>query len=132
MKKLTRDILDYLKERKWNDLAPGDIAKSISIEAAELLEIFQWSSPSLKEFKKDAEKIAVVKGELADVFIYCIELAGLLDLDAEELIREKLKKVSEKYPAHLFAQVKGGSKSLDLYWKIKSADRSKKARESQA
>ena len=129
MKKLTHDIFTYLKEREWDDLKPGDVAKSISIEAAELLELFQWTNPTLDEFKKDAEKIEVLKGELADVLIYALDLAVLLELDAEKLIRAKLDKITKKYPAHLFKnKVVGSKKHLDVYLEIKNAHRAKEAK----
>ena len=56
MKKLEKDIKAYLKARNWHNLRPSDIAKSISIEAAELLELFQWQSLDIKGTKKDKEK----------------------------------------------------------------------------
>ena len=56
MLKLQKDIKKYLKERGWDKLAPADISKGISIEASELLEHFQWGSPTVEEIKKDKEK----------------------------------------------------------------------------
>ena len=53
MKALEKEIFKYLKERNWHKLQPGDLAKSISVEAGELLELFQWLNPTLKEIKKD-------------------------------------------------------------------------------
>ncbi|HBB49400.1 TPA: hypothetical protein DEQ22_00640 [Candidatus Nomurabacteria bacterium] len=63
MKKYEKHIKKYLKERRWDNLRPADLAKSISIEATELLEIFQWTNQSLKDVKKDKEKIKLVKKE---------------------------------------------------------------------
>lgn len=102
MKEIENDIRAYLTERKWDQLRPGDLAKSVSIEASELLEIFQWDNPELESVKQDQERLHEIRKELADVLIYCIDLAVLLELDTEALIREKLEHVKKKYPAELF------------------------------
>lgn len=79
-----------VEERDWQQFhTPENLAKSISIEAAELLELFQWSEPS------DVEEI---KDELADVLTYCILLADKYDLEIETLVLEKLEKTKAKYP----------------------------------
>jgi dCTP diphosphatase len=98
MTKVQQEILDYLEERDWASLYPGDLAKSISIEAAELLEHFQWSHPTKEELRKDTEKARLVRREVADVLIYSLELCIALGLDHEEVIREKLQYAREKYP----------------------------------
>ena len=67
MKKYEKHVRKYLEERDWDKLRPADLAKSISIEAAELLELFQWTNQSLAEVKKDKEKLEKIKHELADV-----------------------------------------------------------------
>ncbi|MGV8852507.1 MAG: nucleotide pyrophosphohydrolase [Rhodoglobus sp.] len=88
------DVLNALRafvaEREWSQFhTPENLAKSISIEAGELLEQFQWNS----EFNPTE-----VKAELADVLTYCILLADRLDLDPNEIVLEKLAKTREKYP----------------------------------
>jgi dCTP diphosphatase len=127
MKELEDNIREYLVERGWDQLRPGDLAKSISIEAAELLEHFQWTNPSLAEVKSDAQKVEAIKKELADVLIYCLDLSVLLELDTTDIIKEKLEKIRLKYPAHLFkdrdATKDAGSE--DIYWKIKKEHRMK-------
>lgn len=123
MKDLQNDIRAYLKERNWDQLRPGDIAKSISIEAAELLEHFQWENPELAVLKENAAAVEEIKGELADVFIYCLDMAVLLDLDAEAIIREKLEKVKRKYPAELFQNRGENPGTEDIYMKLKQAHR---------
>ncbi len=129
MKKLTHEILTHLQERQWDNLNPGDIAKSISIEAAELLEVFQWTNPSLTEFRKDKKKIEEIEGEVADVLIYCFELVALLGLDAEKIIRTKLLMVRKKYPAKLFQSMKVDSKEFKAaYLKIKNQHRAARAK----
>lgn len=101
MKNLEQEIYQYLLERNWHKLLPGDLAKSIMIEAAELLEIFQWSNPTLEETRNTPEKLEEIKKELADIMIYCIEMSALLGLDTEQIIKDKLEKVKQKYPAEL-------------------------------
>lgn len=61
MQDLEQRIRAYLEERGWDNLRPADVAKSISIEAAELLELFQWTNQSLAEVKNDKEKCEAIK-----------------------------------------------------------------------
>ena len=91
MDKIIKEIIEFRDERNWkeND-RPENLAKSIVIEAAELLENFQWGEASL-----DFEN---VKEELADVLIYSLAMAHDLGYNVEEIIREKLVKNSIKYP----------------------------------
>ncbi|MEY3783967.1 MAG: hypothetical protein RLZZ230_289 [Candidatus Parcubacteria bacterium] len=98
MKKLESEVLEYLKERQWDNMRPSDIAKSICIEAAELLELFQWSSLSIEETKADEKLMAELKKELADVIIYSLDMAVLLGLDTRAIVLDKLNYVKEKYP----------------------------------
>ena len=89
-----KDILEALRqfvaERNWKQFhTPENLAKSISIESAELLELFQWAEHS---------DIQNIKDELADVLTYCILLADNYGLDVEEIVLEKLEKTQAKYP----------------------------------
>jgi NTP pyrophosphatase (non-canonical NTP hydrolase) len=127
MKKYEGEIRQYLEERNWHNLRPGDIAKSIVIGSAELLELFQWTNQSLQEVKKDKEKMEQIKKELADVLTYCLDMSVLLELDTGQIILNKLEKVKLKYPVHLFKdrneEVEAGSE--EIYWKIKKEYRMK-------
>ena len=90
IEKLFVALRQFVAERNWQQFhTPENLAKSISIESAELLELFQWSEPS------DIEDI---KDELADVLTYCMLLADKYDLDVEKIILEKLEKTKAKYP----------------------------------
>ena len=90
MKELMKEIEEFNKERDWDQFhSPENLAKSISIEAGELLECFQWNS----NFDKEE-----VCEELADVFTYCIMMADKLEVDPETIIRKKLEKTKKKYP----------------------------------
>lgn len=95
---LNKEIIDLInkfrEERNWNQYHnPKDLSLSLSLEAAELLENFQWLS-SEEAVEKNRDNIAE---ELADVFIYGIQLAEEMGFDIEEIIREKVKKNGEKY-----------------------------------
>ena len=88
-------VLKFRDDRNWKQFHnPKDLAISISLEAAELLEVFQWSgSDTVCDSKKDK-----IKEELADVLNYCILMADVCRLDMDEIIQEKIKRNNEKYP----------------------------------
>lgn len=89
-KDINEVLSSFVKERDWGQFhTPENLAKSINIEAAELLELFQWGAPSGLED---------VRSELADVLTYCYLLAMKIESNPEELIRSKLLKTAEKYP----------------------------------
>ncbi len=128
MRELEKDIYKYLKERGWHKLRPADLAKSVMIEGAELLELFQWENLPLEEIKKDKEKLEHIKKELADVLIYALDLSVLLGLDTEKIIREKLAHIAQKYPAKLMKKSRGkepGAGGDSEYWRIKKEHRRK-------
>ena len=102
MEELKETLIQFQKERDWKQFhTPENLAKSISIEAAELLEHFQWNN--------DYEKEEVVD-ELADVLTYCFFMADALDVDVEEIILNKLEKTAKKYP---ISKSKGVSTKYD-------------------
>ena len=91
-----------MAERDWQQFhSPENLAKSVSIEAAELLECYQWNADA------DRDEVA---GELADVLTYALHLADRLDLDPEEIIRAKLERTRAKYPVE---KAKGRSTKYD-------------------
>lgn len=99
MKQETIDsVLKFRDDRNWRQFHnPKDLAISISLEAAELLEVFQWSADDLVcEHKKDK-----IKEELADVLNYCILMADCCGLDLDEIVNAKVKRNCEKYPVEL-------------------------------
>ena len=88
-------VLEFRDMRNWEQFHnPKDLAISISLEAAELLEHFQWSGSDCICAEKTDGQIE----ELADVLIYCILLANRLGVDPAEIVLEKVKKNSAKYP----------------------------------
>lgn len=100
---LRHEIDDFAKQRDWGQFhSPANLAKSIAIEAGELLECFQWNDA---DFDKGA-----VQEELADVMNYCIRLASVLDLDIRQIILDKIEKNRLKYPVE---KAKGSSAKYD-------------------
>lgn len=98
-KALREEILKFTEERDWDQFhSPENLAKSIAIEAAELLECYQWNEEA---------NLDHVKEELADVLIYCTQLAEKLQLDMEQIMWDKLKLNAKKYPVE---KAKGNSK----------------------
>ena len=92
MKQETIDrIRKFTEDRDWDQFhTPANLAKSISIEANELLECFQWSDTEYD--------MAHVKEELADVLVYCRNMLDKLDLDEDEIVNEKMSRNEAKYP----------------------------------
>ena len=89
--KTIQRIKQFTEDRDWDQFhTPVNLAKSISIEASELLECFQWSDT---EFNREH-----VCEELADVMNYCIQMADKLDVDLDQIINDKIDQNEKKYP----------------------------------
>lgn len=96
-------IRKFTEDRDWEQFhSPVNLAKSIVIEAAELLECFQWSD--------EEYDLQHVKEELADIMVYSQNLLDKLGLDADEIINMKMKQNEIKYPVE---RAKGNSKKYD-------------------
>ena len=94
IQELTELINKFRDERDWRQFHnEKDLAISISLEASELLELFQW-----KTAEEGTENLLALKDELADVLIYSFMLADNLNLDIEQVGKEKLNKNQQKYP----------------------------------
>ena len=94
-KETVDDCMAFVEERNWKQFHnPKDLALSLSLEASELLELFQWKT-SEEAVAKNREKM---KDELADVIVYALDFADVLGFDLNEIITEKMKKNREKYP----------------------------------
>lgn len=103
MDDIIKEIKKFNTERNWGKFhTPSNLAKSISIESAELLECFQWDEENFE--------INDVYEELADVFTYCFQLAITLDVNPKEIILNKLEKTKKKYPVD---KAKGVSTKYD-------------------
>ncbi|WP_281627268.1 nucleotide pyrophosphohydrolase [Traorella massiliensis] len=102
MQKAIKEIIEFNKEREWDQFhSPENLAKSIVIEAVELLECFQWNN------NYDKENVCE---ELADVVNYCIVMANQLQVDLETIVLDKLEKNRQKYPVE---KAKGNSKKYN-------------------
>ncbi len=103
LQELSMVIEKFNNERDWDQFhSPANLAKSISIEAGELLECFQWSDTDYN--------LNDVKAELADVISYCIQMASKLGLDFKQIVLDKLKETERKYPV---SKAKGVSTKYD-------------------
>ena len=101
-KELVRKIKKFNNDRDWDQFhSLSNLAKSVSIEAGELLECFQWN---------DDYDIEAVTDEMADVFTYLIDMADKLDVDLLAITDKKLNKNAKKYPVE---KAKGNSKKYD-------------------
>ena len=114
LKELQKRVMDFRDKRDWAQYHnPKDLAISISLEAAELLEIFQWKNPDeVEALKLDDKALKKVKEELGDIFIYALTLAHEFNLDPSDIILNKLKINEKKYPAD---KVRGKSKKYTEY-----------------
>ena len=91
LEQLKQEIAKFVSDRDWDQFhSPENLAKSIAIEASELLECFQWDGKNYN--------LADVKDELADVINYCIQMSLALNVDIKTIVEEKLKKTAAKYP----------------------------------
>ena len=104
MKKETIDrIRAFTQDRDWDQFhSPANLAKSISIEANELLECFQWDEENYD--------LAHVREELADVIVYCVDMLDKLNLDVDEIINAKMDINEKKYPVE---KAKGSAEKYD-------------------
>lgn len=108
-----RDLLrEFVQERDWEQFhTPKNLAVSLSVEAAELLEPFQWLKTGDGEELTSSARTQV-RHEMADVFVYLIRLADRLDIDLVSAVREKLEHNKAKYPAD---RVRGDARKYDEY-----------------
>jgi NTP pyrophosphatase (non-canonical NTP hydrolase) len=97
---LKRQVAEFRDARNWLRYdTPRSLAISISVEAAELLEHFQWKNDEqMREILLDRDRKDLVSEELADVLIYCLGFSDVLDIDLSEAVERKLRKNGEKYP----------------------------------
>lgn len=99
-----RVVSDFVAERNWGQFhSPKNLAMSIAIEAAELMEHFQWLDVAdSRQVIEQSERLQAVAEEIADVLSYTLALANVLDLDLATAVRDKMAKNRLKYPATEF------------------------------
>jgi NTP pyrophosphatase (non-canonical NTP hydrolase) len=97
-------IADFVAERDWSQFhSPKNVSMALAIEAAELMEHFQWlTTDASRELADEPEKLAAVGEEIADVIGYSFALANELGLDVSSAIRDKMVKNAQKYPAEKY------------------------------
>ena len=101
LRKLVRDFVDGRDWRQFH--SPKNLSMALAIEAAELMEHFQWiSMDESRRIPDQPEKLAEVGEELADVLCYALAIANELELDIGSTMRAKMKKNEQKYPAEEF------------------------------
>ena len=98
---LRQRVAQFVADRDWEQFhTPKNLSASIAIEAAELLEHFQWlTDEQAAAVMQDEEKLAAVADEMADVIIYTLSLANALDVDVSEAVMGKLERNEGRFPA---------------------------------
>lgn len=101
---MKKTIKNFVTERDWIKYhTPRNLAESICIESAELLEIFQWSlNNNNKKNRSNNFQNFNIADELADIFIYCISLSNTLEIDITQTILKKIRKNKRRYPIEKF------------------------------
>lgn len=103
LKTIKEKLRKFSQDRDWDQFhSPKNLAMAMSVEVAELVEIFQWSNDGGMEKIEDKETKKRIEEEIADIFNYLVKFVDLMDLDLEELSLEKIKKNDMKYPVDKF------------------------------
>lgn len=101
---LIKLVDDFVAERDWQPYHDAkNLSASIAIEAAELMEHFQWlRSDQLDSVREDPASMAAIREELADIAAYVLSFANKMGIDVSSALEEKMRKNSEKYPVDRF------------------------------
>ena len=109
---IRQHVANFAKERDWDQFhSPKNLTMALSVEVAELMEHFQWLSEAQSR-DLDAETLAEVAKELADVQVYVVRLADRLNIDLLAAVALKMKENAQKYPAD---KVRGSAKKYNQY-----------------
>lgn len=104
MKEVIQQLIKFRDERNWKQFhTPENLSKSIVLEAAELLENFQWQNKEIN--------IESIKDEIADIMTYCLFMCETFNLEPQEIILNKMEKNKQKYPID---KAYGSSKKYNL------------------
>ena len=99
LEKIKLKLREFAEERDWEQFHdPKNLSMALSVEVAELVEIFQWSKSGGLDEIKDPETRKAIEKEIADIFNYLIKLVDLLDMDLEKAALEKIEENANKYP----------------------------------
>lgn len=111
--RLMNKVDQFSQERDWGKFhTPKNLSMALTVEAAELMEIFQWHDEKGGASPLPEEKRSAVEHEVADVFIYLLRFCSVMQIDLEAAVEDKLKHNAEKYPADV---VKGKSDKYTEY-----------------
>jgi dCTP diphosphatase len=111
LEKIKLELRRFTKERDWEQFHdPKNLSMALSVEVAELVEIFQWSKSGGLDEIKDPETKEAIQKEIADIFNYLLKLVDLMDMDLEKVALEKIQENAKKYPIEKF---KGISKKYN-------------------
>ena len=103
VKSIIKSLREFANQRDWNQFhTPKNLSIALSVEASELLEQFQWlteeESIQLKSAEADPIKRLAIAEEVADILLYAMRFADIMNIDLNQIIQHKLKKNAEKYP----------------------------------
>ena len=100
--KINKEIKSFVDERDWDQFhSPKNLSMALSVEASELVEIFQWLNN--KDIEENKEKIhQAVKEEVVDIFYYVVRMCPKMDINLEDAFYEKMKKNKLKYPSEIY------------------------------
>ena len=112
LKKLNNEIEKLVSERDWDQFhSVKNLSMALSVESAELLEIFQWMTEAQSnDVKNDPKVMAKIEDEVADIFVYMMRILSKTEIDLEKAVLSKLQKNAEKYPVE---KSKGNSKKYN-------------------
>lgn len=104
---LKEKVRHFVRERDWEKYHnPKDLAVAISVEAGELLELFQWMKENeIAKISENDQMMEKIESELADILNYCLSMANVLDIDLARIVLSKLKEAERKYPKEKFKGV---------------------------
>jgi NTP pyrophosphatase (non-canonical NTP hydrolase) len=114
LQEIKNKIKSFVKERDWEQYhSPKNLSMSIAIEAAELMEHFQWTTNDhARKLLRDKRKREEIEDELADIAIFILDFCNAFQIDIEQCILRKLEKSKIKYPASI---VKGKAHKYTYY-----------------
>lgn len=103
IEKIRNSLAVFAAQRNWDQFhTPKNLSMALSVEASELLEIFQWLTDEQSiQIIHDEKEMALAREEIADIFIYLVRLADKLGIDIEQAVIEKIRINEEKYPEEL-------------------------------
>ena len=94
-------LKNFAIERNWEQFhTPKNLSMALSVEASELVEIFQWLKPTESNTPNE-KQLEAINSEVADIAMYLLRFCSVLGIDIEEAIKNKLEKNAEKYPVNL-------------------------------